>query len=108
MSNLPDRVQGGLRPAQGITWQREDGTAEDLTGATLTGKLRDRSTGTERAIAGTLSVTDGSAGAFRWDFAEADVADAGNFDVQFTAEFGAGVTPARTFIERWTVKEALG
>ena len=108
MSNLPDRVQGGLRPPQSITWQREDGTAEDLTGATLTGYIRDRTTGTERAIAGTLSVTDGSTGAFRWDFAEADVADAGNFDVQFTAEFESGATPARTFLERWTVKEALG
>ena len=108
MSNLPDRVQGGLRPAQSITWQREDGTAEDLTGATITGYIRNRSTGTERAIAGTLSVTDGPAGTFRWDFAAADVADAGSFDVQFTATFSAGATPARTFISRWKVEESLG
>ena len=107
MGNLPGRVQGGLRPSQSITWKREDGVAEDLTGATITGKLRDRSTGASRAIAGTLSVTDGAAGAFRWDFAAGDVAAAGTFDVQFTAAFEAGQTPARTFVTQWTVAEAL-
>jgi len=107
MSNLPGRVQGGLRPSQSITWRREDATAEDLSGATITGKLRDRATGTSRAIAGTFSVTDGTAGAFRWDFAAEDVATAGTFDVQFTATFEAGQTPARTFVTQWTVAEAL-
>ena len=104
---LPDRVKGGLRPAQAITWQREDGSAEDLTGATVTGVLRNRATGATAAIAGALTLTDGAAGAFRWDMAAADVADAGSFDVQFTATFGAGLSPARTFVERWIVAEAL-
>ena len=91
-----------------ITWRREDGTAEDLTGAAITGKLRDRATGASRPIAGTLSVTDGATGAFRWDFAAGDVATAGTFDVQFTAAFETGQTPARTFATQWTVSEALG
>jgi len=105
---LPTRVQGGLRPAQSIIWKREDGTAEDLTSATLTGSIRDRATGETRAIAGALTVTDGAAGAFRWDYAAADVADAGRFDVQFVAAFtDGGLTPAKTFVAPWTVEAAL-
>jgi len=30
---LPDRVRGGIRPSQSVTWKRESGEAEDLTGA---------------------------------------------------------------------------
>ena len=104
---LPNRVEGGVRPAQALTWKREDGSAEDLTGATLTGVIRNRATGETRAIAGALTVADGPAGAFRWDYAAADVAEAGRFDVQFTAAFTAGLSPARTFVEQWTVEAAL-
>ena len=104
---LPTRVKGGIRPSQAITWSRESGEPEDLTAATLTGSIRDRATGTTRAIVGTLTVTDGPAGAFRWDLAAADVIAAGKFDVQFTAAFASGLTPARTFVERWTVAEAI-
>lgn len=105
---LANAIKGARRPAQAITWQREGGGgAEDLTGATLTGSLRNRATGAVREIAGALTVTDGSAGAFRWDYAVADVADSGDYDVQFTAAFAAGLTPARTFVARWRVAEAL-
>lgn len=104
---LPDRVRGGIRPSQSVTWKRESGEAEDLTGATITGVIRNRATGATRAIAGTLALTDASAGGLRWDMAAADVAESGSFDVQFTATFAAGLSPARTFVERWTVAEAL-
>jgi hypothetical protein len=105
---LAAAVRGGLRPSQIITWQRDDsGDVETLTGATLTGWIRDRSTGTTRAIAGALTVTDGAAGEFRWDYAADDVAAAGQFDVQFSAAFLTGQTPARTYVARWEVKEAL-
>lgn len=104
---LPTRVQGGVRPSLSITWTRDDGTAEDLTGATLSGSIRERATQTTRPVAGALVVTDGSAGVFRWDLAAGDVAAAGQFDVQFTAAFAAGQTPARSFVERWMVSEAL-
>ena len=39
--------------------------------------------------------------------AQWDVAAAGRYDVQFTAAFAAGQTPARSFVERWTIVEAL-
>ena len=104
---LAAAVAGATRPSQIITWQRADGNAENLTDATITGRVRDRATGTARAIAGTLTVTDGAAGQFRWDYAAADVAAAGTFDVQFIAAFASGQTPAKTFVAQWTVGEAI-
>lgn len=104
---LADAVQGARRPAQSVTWLREGGGVEDISAATLTGHIRNRATGETRAIAGPLTVTDGAAGVFRWDYAAADVAEAGAFDVQFDAAFAAGATPARTFVERWDVRSSL-
>lgn len=104
---LAAAVQNALRPSQIITWTRADGNAETLTSATLTGKIRDRATGTTSSIAGALTVVDGAAGVFRWDYAAGDVATAGTFDVQFVAAFEAGQTPAKTFVAQWTVAEAL-
>lgn len=105
---LADAVKGGLRPPQLIVWEREDGMAEDLTGAAISGSLRSRETGSVRAIGGALTVTDGAAGRFLWAYAEDDVAEAGDFDVQFNAAFGSGPTPARTFLTRWRVRASLG
>jgi hypothetical protein len=104
---LAAAVRGGRRPSQLITWLRDDSGAEDLTGATLTGQIRNRATNETRAIAGPLTVTDAVGGVFRWDYAAADVAEAGRFDVQFDAAFAAGQTPARTFVTRWEVQSSL-
>ena len=105
---LATAVKGARRPSQAIPWTREDGTAEPLTDATITGWLRNRASGATRAIAGALTVTDGAGGEFRWDYAGADVAEVGRFDVQFDAAFSAGASPARTFVARWEVRESLG
>ncbi len=105
---LANAVAGALRPSQAITWLRDDGAAEDLTGATITARLRNRATGAVRAAAGVFVVTDGPAGGYRWEYAAADVAEAGSFDVQFSAAFGAGPSPARTYTARWTVTESIG
>lgn len=103
---LADAVAGALRPAQVITWTREDGDAEVLTGATITGTLQPDSTGTTRAIAGTLTVTDGASGIFTWTYAAGDVVE-GEYLVQFSAAFALSPTPAKTFVTRWRVREAL-
>lgn len=103
---LADFVAGAMRPSQTITWARADGTPEDLTGATLSGVLRNRHTGASRAIAGTLEITAPAAGQFRWNYDAADVL-AGAYDVQFTATFASGNTPARTFATTWHVAKAL-
>ncbi len=105
---LANAVKGATRPSQSVTWTREGlNTPEPLTGANLTGQLRNCDTGAIRAIAGTLTVTDGTNGVFTWAYAEADVAEAGLFDVQFTAAFGTSPTPARTIVGKWTVEEAI-
>lgn len=103
---LADAVQGGRWPAQQITWAPEGGGVANLSGATITGKIRS-SSGVTRAVAGTFTVTDGPAGVFVWQYAAADVADAGIFNVQFTATWPDGLTPGKTFIVPWIVAESL-
>ena len=105
---LDSAVRGGQRPPMLITWRRRDGAYEDLTGATLSGWLRSRQTGALRPIAGALSVVDGPGGRFLWQYAPEDVGEAGEFDVQFSAAFPQGPSPARSYMARWEVKAALG
>lgn len=94
---LPRRPAGALRPSLAITWTRERGEgAEDLTDATLTGTITDRN-GQERPIAGDLSVDNGPAGAFTWEFAPADVATPGTYAIQITASFASDPSPAKSF-----------
>jgi hypothetical protein len=70
--------------------------------------MRNRATGATRAVTGSIALTDASRGEFVWTYSEADVAEAGEFDVEFTATFGSGPTPAKTFLARWRVEESLG
>ena len=104
---LAQAIQDSLRPSQIITWTRGDNTPENLTGATLTGKIRNNVTGTVRDIAGTLTVTDGANGVFTWAYHADDVADAGRFMVQFKATFGDNPSPVRTIASEWFVYEAF-
>ena len=104
---LANAIQGAKRPSQNITWKREDGTPEDLTGATITGKLLLRGQLAATSISGTFTVVDGPNGVFRWDYGTSDVATAGTYKVQFVASFGADPTPAKTFITEWVVVESL-
>ena len=90
------RVAGGLRPSLEIIWTRDDGTPEDLTGATMTGTIADRQ-GNSRAIAGALTVLDGAAGVFEWAFGATDLVQPGTYQVQFTAAFNTAPTPAKSF-----------
>jgi hypothetical protein len=96
------RVVGGLRPSLEVSWQRDDGTPEPLTGATMTGTIEDRQ-GNSRAIAGELSVLDGAAGTFEWAFDAADLAAPGTYQVQFVAAFNTAPTPAKSFDVELTV-----
>lgn len=102
---LASAVQGATHTPQVITWTDTDTTPLNLTGATLTGKLRD-SAGATRSITGTLVKTDAVNGVFTWTYSSADVATAGVYDAQFTATF-ADTTIERTLVTSWTVSEAL-
>ena len=86
---LAKAIKGAVHTPQTITWQDASGTAWDLTGGTITGKIINIVPGsTMRAITGTLVfVTDGSDGKFNWTYSVADVATAGIYKVQFICTY---------------------
>lgn len=102
---LSNAVQGATRTVQRITWQDADGDPLNLTGATLSGRIKDLSTSEARNVAGTLTVLDGPAGLFSWDYGAADVTTAGAFNVQFVATWGT--ESDKTLAELWVVEAAL-
>lgn len=104
---LADAVAGAQRPSQTITWSDEDGDALDLTGATITARLRSRLTGEAIDSDGTFTITDAPDGVFTWAYGEDDVETAGDYDVQFTATYGSEPSPARTKAALWTIHEAI-
>lgn len=104
---LADAVAGGKRPSQIITWADANGTVLDLTGATITARIKNNATGSTVASDGVFTVTSATAGQFRWDYSTTDVASAGSYTVQFSAAFGSSPTPARTFTTDWRVWEAI-
>lgn len=109
MTALPNWVQFARRPSMLVTWYREGTTVvEDLTGSTITGLIAPHTAPSPAvAITGTLTITSAVGDVFRWDFSAADVAVAGNFDVQFTATYSSGQTPAKTFRATWYIEKAL-
>lgn len=104
---IPPQAQGALRPGRIITWLRDDDAPENLTNATITGTLRSRTTGVKRAISGTLLASDPNNGVFVWSFSPDDVSSTDWYDVQFTAAFPSGDSPAKTFTALWQVTEGL-
>ena len=102
---LANAVQAARHTAQRIVWADSDGDPLNLTGATVTARLLDLSTGTARAVTGTLTVLEAEAGVFSWAYGTEDVATAGQFNVQFVATFGS--TNDKTLAELWEVEPAL-
>lgn len=101
---LDRRVQGALRPSPLITWA--DGRHFfDLTGATITARIRNKINGTVRDSLGTFTVTNGAQGQFRWDLHADDVAEAGEFEVRFTASFGTAPSPGKSYRTDWIIEE---
>lgn len=103
---LANAVQGARHTPQRITWTDTDGDAVDLTGATITGRIRDVNTGTTVDVDGDLNVVTAAAGIFDWTYGAVDVAAAGDYNVQFTATF-TGAEKDRTLHHAWTVVAAL-
>lgn len=98
-------IEGAINTGQLITWTQEDGTAQDLTGATLSGTIEDVD-GSTTAIAGTLTATDETNGIFSWEYAAGDVDTVGRFMVQFKADYGGGSYDL-SYAEVWIVERAL-
>lgn len=105
MSSLPEAVVGSTHSALVITAKRADNTILDLTGGTVTGRLKDKSSSAIQSIAGTLTVVDATGGQFRWTFGSADVSTIGIFGAQFTITYSDG-TVERSLVSEWEVSEA--
>lgn len=104
--SLAAAVKGGRYTAQQITWSDADGNAKDLSGATLGGTIQTEA-GVTRAIDGTLTPDpDQSAnpGLFTWSYGANDVAGAGVFTVQFSADYGSNAD--LSLPEQWQVVAA--
>lgn len=103
---LQSAIQGSTFTEQEITWTRDDGLAQDLTASTLTGTIRViHKPTTERSITGTLTITDATNGIFTWDYSTADVADCGNFQVQFKADYTGEFDQTR--LENFLIEESI-
>lgn len=102
---LPDAQAGSTRGGVTLTWTLADDSVLDLTGATITGVIKDLSTGTERDIAGAIALIDASNGVLQWSYDAADVV-AAVYEIQLEADYGDG-DPARTFVDNWTVRPSL-
>jgi hypothetical protein len=107
---LESANQGALHTGQRITWTRTDGTAQDLTGATMTGRITPvmSPAAEEFAITGTLTPVSGSEdeGVFDWAYSAGDVAEWGTFLVQFKATYGVDGYDLSDPAE-WVVKKAV-
>lgn len=103
---LPQGVVGATHASILATCQREDGSIVDLTGATMSGVIKNKRTGDKKNIVGTFALVDATGGQFRWTFATGDLDTVGHFTVQFTATF-SDATLERSLLEDWEVVEAL-
>ena len=102
---LAAAVQHARKRAQTITWKDEDGTAINLTGATITGII-DRA-GVQTAITGTLALVTAASGIFSWTYSAADVAQAGNWFVQFRAKYSSDTLSEISYRTQWRVLPAF-
>lgn len=102
---LAQAVQNARRTGQTITWQSRSGTAKNLTGLTLTGRIRNKETSEERDIDGTLAIVSATDGTFSWTYGANDVSEAGIFEVQFIGT-ASGQNDKSIPLE-WKVFEAI-
>lgn len=103
---LSNAVQGARHSGQSITWKKSDGTAYDLTGATITARIRNQRTGEARDADGSFSLTTPASGIFAWAYGATDVQYPGRFDVQFKAAYSDSKHDL-TFSAEWEVEGAI-
>lgn len=103
--SLSSAVQGARHTAQRITWTREDGSAQNLSGATLSARMVNVVSQNARDVDGTLTVVTAGSGIFDWEYGENDVAAAGVFRVQFVATYSEECDV--TFEETFEVRQAI-
>ncbi len=104
--SLSKAIKGAKHSPQQITWKKSDGTAYDLTGATITARIKNKSTGQARAADGTFTIVTAASGIFNWAYGTNDVSEAGKFDVQIIASYSDSKND-KTFTEEWIVEDAI-
>jgi hypothetical protein len=108
-TSLPTVARGSLRPSLEIIYTHADETeVEDLTDATIVGRIHDLGADTYRPVQGTLTpLAPETAGVFEWEFDAADVAVDGTFEVQFAATWPDDPDYGRTIVFAWEVAPSL-
>src|SRR3989304_2523009 len=104
--SLSKAVKGARHSPQRITWKKSDGMAYDLTGATITARIKNKVTGQIRAADGGFAIVKATSGIFDWTYGSNDVKEAGEFEVQFIASYSDDKND-KTFIEEWIVEDTL-
>jgi hypothetical protein len=101
---LDTAIEGSRHTPQTITFARADEATQNLTGATLTGTIKNIRTGVERAITGTLALGTAASGIFTWAYSAGDLV-AGDYQVQFVATYGDATIDRSAWVD-WTVQPA--
>lgn len=101
---LDDTVVGANAVPQQITWTRTDGTAQNLTGYTISGRMYSVERQTSRAITGTFDDVTPASGIFIWNRSAEDVASNGVWLVQFKATNASNVVIS--FDTVWHIRPA--
>lgn len=108
MSDTIKLVYGANHPTYTITWTDEAGTAVNLTGATITGRIKNTLTGSAAALTGTLALVTAASGIFSYIPSSTDTSrDASkHYVLQFIATFG-DATIEKTFKVPCWIEEAI-
>lgn len=101
---LDDTVVGATAVPQQITWTRTDGTAQNLTGYTITGRMYSVERRISRAITGTFDDVTPASGIFIWNRSTADVESEGIWLIQFKGTNGSNVVIS--FDTVWHIRTA--
>lgn len=104
---LPDWTAGTTHISPVLLWKDGDGNLIDLSGATISGRIRDTNTNEARDIVGSIvpdpnQVTN--MGQSPWSLDPNDVV-AGELEVRFTATINGLLVS--TFIANWFIEEAI-
>ena len=109
-TGIPDVMQGELTTLR-LTWVEEKTRDPlDLSGYTLSGiiEMGQSPNWTTKAITGTLSVVNATAGIFDWVLSAGDVDTYGVHGVVFEAKDGGGVVRNRSVRHPWEVHRMPG
>jgi hypothetical protein len=85
--SLPDAFVGARHTGLEVTWEHSDHTPYDLTDATVSAEIKNKTTGQKVPADGIFTITSPTAGLFTWEFGVLDVSTAGVYSVQFQATY---------------------